>query len=78
MIFPIPPTFWKGRPVMEPIKFSPPDIREEDIQSVIEAMRSGWITTGPKTKAFERDLADYCGAKCALCLNSATAALELS
>ena len=78
MIFPIPPTFWKGRPVMEPIKFSPPDIREEDIQSVIEAMRSGWITTGPKTKAFERDLADYCGAKRALCLNSATAALELS
>ena len=63
---------------MEPIKFSPPDIREEDIQSVIEAMRSGWITTGPKTKAFERDLADYCGAKRALCLNSATAALELS
>ena len=58
------------------IPFSPPDIREEDIARVAEVLRSGWITTGPVTKEFERSIADYCGTPRAVCLNSATAALE--
>lgn len=58
------------------IKFSPPDIREEDIKAVTEVLRSGWITTGPKTKLFEKELAAYCGTSKAAALNSATAALE--
>ncbi|WP_370738803.1 DegT/DnrJ/EryC1/StrS family aminotransferase [Neobittarella massiliensis] len=63
---------------MMQIPFSPPDIDEQDIQSVVEALRSGWITTGPKTKELERQLAAYCQADRAACLNSATAALELA
>lgn len=59
------------------VQFSPPDITEEEIQAVCETMRSGWITTGPKTKQFERELADYCAVRRAICLNSATAGLEL-
>lgn len=59
------------------IQFSPPDITEEEIQAVCETMRSGWITTGPKTKQFEREIADYCAVRRAVCLNSATAGLEL-
>ncbi len=59
-----------------PIPFSPPDITEAEISSVVETMRSGWITTGPKTKEFERRLAAYCGTPRAVCLNSATASLE--
>ena len=58
------------------ISFSPPDITEEEIQTVAEALRSGWITTGPRTKEFERQIADYCGCARAACLNSATACLE--
>lgn len=58
------------------IKFSPPDIREEDIKAVTEVLRSGWITTGPKTKLFEKELTAYCGTSKAAALNSATAALE--
>ena len=58
------------------IKFSPPDIREEDIKAVTEVLKSGWITTGPKTKLFEKELAAYCGTSKAAALNSATAALE--
>ena len=54
---------------MMKIPFSPPDITEEEIQEVAEALRSGWITTGPKTKEFERQIADYCGVKRAVCLN---------
>lgn len=42
------------------IRFSPPDITEEEINEVCDALRSGWITTGPRTKEFERNLADYC------------------
>ena len=42
------------------VQFSPPDITEEEIQSVAEVLRSGWITTGPKTKEFERRIAEYC------------------
>ena len=58
------------------ISFSPPDITEEEIQAVAEALRSGWITTGPRTKEFEREIAEFCGSKRAACLNSATACLE--
>ena len=58
------------------ISFSPPDITEEEIQAVAEALRSGWITTGPRTKEFERKIAEFCGSKRAACLNSATACLE--
>lgn len=59
------------------IKFSPPDIGELEIQNVVEVLKSGWITTGPKTKLFERKIAEYCGTSRAACLNSATAGLEL-
>ncbi len=58
------------------ISFSPPDITEEEIQQVAEAMRSGWITTGPRTKQFEKEISAYCNTKHTVCLNSATAALE--
>ena len=58
------------------IEFSPPDINEEDIQAVSEALRSGWITTGPRTKQFERELAAWCQTPRVAGFNSATAALE--
>ena len=58
------------------IPFSPPDMSEVEVQEVAEALRSGWITTGPKTKEFERLIADYCGTSKAVCLNSATACME--
>ena len=60
------------------ISFSPPDISELEIQEVCEALRSGWITTGPRTKKLEKELADYCGTTRVVCLNSATAAEELN
>ena len=60
------------------IPFSPPDISELEIAEVAEAMRSGWITTGPRTKELERRLADYCNTSKVVCLNSATAAEELN
>ena len=60
------------------IKFSPPDISKEDIKAVTDAMSSGWITTGPKTKLFEQKIADYCGTNRAAALNSATACLEMT
>ncbi|MBR2867764.1 MAG: DegT/DnrJ/EryC1/StrS family aminotransferase [Clostridia bacterium] len=63
---------------MANIPFSPPDITEAEINEVCEALRSGWITTGPRTKDFERRLAAYCGTDKVVCLNSATAALELN
>ncbi len=59
------------------IPFSPPDITEQEIQLVSEALRSGWITTGPRTKEFERQIATYCHTNKAVCLNSATACMEL-
>ena len=59
------------------IPFSPPDMSEAEVQEVAEALRSGWITTGPKTKEFERQIAAYCGTKKAVCLNSATACMEM-
>nr|WP_325217182.1 DegT/DnrJ/EryC1/StrS family aminotransferase [uncultured Oscillibacter sp.] len=60
------------------IPFSPPDITEEEISEVAAALRSGWITTGPRTKEFEKGIAAYCGTERAACLNSATACLELT
>ena len=60
------------------ISFSPPDITEAEINEVAEALRSGWITTGPRTKELERRLAEYCGTSKVVCLNSATAAEELN
>ena len=64
--------------MMKKIPFSPPDITEEEIQEVAEALRSGWITTGPRTKEFEKQIAAFCGTDRAVCLNSATACLELT
>lgn len=60
------------------IPFSPPDITEAEIAEVAEALRSGWITTGPRTKELERRLANYIGTNRVVCLNSATAAEELN
>ena len=60
------------------VPFSPPDMSEAEIAEVAEALRSGWITTGPKTKEFERQIAVYVGVQKAVCLNSATAAMEMA
>ena len=60
------------------IPFSPPDITDAEIEEVVKAMKSGWITTGPRTKEFERKIAECVGANKAVCLNSATAAMELT
>lgn len=62
---------------MKKISFSPPDMSEAEINEVAEALRSGWITTGPKTKEFERLIAMCCQTDQAVCLNSATACMEL-
>ena len=59
------------------VPFSPPDMSEAEVLEVAEALRSGWITTGPKTKEFERQIAQYCGTNKAVCLNSATACMEM-
>ena len=58
------------------IPFSPPDISEQEVKEVTAALLSGWITTGPRTKEFEREIATFCEAKVAVCQNSATACLE--
>ncbi len=60
------------------IPFSPPDISEAEIQEVAEALRSGWITTGPRTKLLEKRVADYLGAPRCVCLNSQTACAEMA
>ncbi len=60
------------------ITFSPPDITDQEIDEVVQVLKSGWITTGPKTKEFEAQIAAYCNTQKAVCLNSATACLELS
>ena len=62
---------------MKKVPFSPPDITESEVNLVSEALRSGWITTGPKTKEFERLIAMCCQTEQAVCLNSATACREL-
>jgi len=59
------------------IPFAPPRVDDAMIEAVVETLRSGWITTGPRTKAFEKELAEYMSAPSVLCLNSATAGLEL-
>lgn len=60
------------------IPFSPPDISEKEIEQVVEALKSGWITTGPKTKEFERKIAEYCGTNRAVALNSQTSSAEMT
>ena len=60
------------------IPFSPPDISQAEIDSVIEVLKSGWITTGPKTKLFEQKIADYCNVSRAACLSSQTACAEMT
>lgn len=60
------------------VPFSPPDITEQEIEEVAQALRSGWITTGPRTKQLEKNLAEYCHTNKVVCLNSATAAEELN
>lgn len=60
------------------ISFSPPDMSEAEAKLASEAILSGWITTGPKTKEFERQIAEYVGTNKAVCLNSATAAMEMA
>ncbi len=59
------------------IPFSPPHIKQEAIDEVVDTLKSGWITTGPKTKLFEEKITEYCGNKKTLCINSATFGLEL-
>ncbi|WP_110461919.1 DegT/DnrJ/EryC1/StrS family aminotransferase [Ruminiclostridium sufflavum] len=60
------------------VRFSPPDISEAEINEVVDTLNSGWITTGPKTKLFESGIAGYAGTSKAVCLNSATAAMEMT
>lgn len=67
----------KGKIIMK-IPFSPPDISDEEIKEVSEALKSGWITTGPKTKELERQVATFCETKRAVCLNSQTACAEMT
>ena len=62
---------------MTKINFSPPDITDKEIEEVVDTLKSGWITTGHKTKLFEQQIAKYCKTEKAICLNSATAGLEL-
>jgi dTDP-4-amino-4,6-dideoxygalactose transaminase len=59
------------------IPFSPPHIDQKNIDAVTKVLKSGWITTGPYTKQFEKEITNYCSSKSTLCLNSATAGLEL-
>jgi predicted pyridoxal phosphate-dependent enzyme apparently involved in regulation of cell wall biogenesis len=64
--------------IQKNIPFSPPDISETEIQEVAEALRSGWITTGPRTKEFEKKIAEYVGTEMCVCLNSQTACAEMA
>lgn len=66
----------RAMPGRREIPFSPPDITQEEIDEVVDTLKSGWITTGPKTKELERQLAGFTGAARVACLASATAALE--
>lgn len=60
------------------VPFSPPDIGEEEIYEIADTLRNGWITTGPKTKRFENEIASFCSTSKAVCLNSATSCLEMT
>ena len=62
--------------ILRNVPFSPPDMSEAEIAEVTDALKSGWITTGPKTKEFEKTIAAYCHTDKAVCLNSATACME--
>lgn len=62
---------------MMTVSFSPPDVTDAEVLEVAEALRSGWITTGPKTKELERQVAEFCGTARAVCLNSQTACAEM-
>ena len=63
---------------LKQISFSPPDITEAEIQEVAEALRSGWITTGPRTKQLEKNIAKFVGTEMCVCLNSQTACAEMA
>jgi dTDP-4-amino-4,6-dideoxygalactose transaminase len=65
-------------PRAEFLAFSPPDITEEEIDAVVDTLRSGWITTGPKVAQFEREFAKYIGADASLALNSCTGGLHVA
>ena len=60
------------------ISFSPPDMSELEVEGAAQAICSGWITTGPKTKEFEKKIAEYVGVNKAVCLNSQTACQEMA
>ncbi|MDC7783886.1 DegT/DnrJ/EryC1/StrS family aminotransferase [Priestia megaterium] len=60
------------------ISFSPPDISDLEINEVVDTLKSGWLTTGPKTKLFEKKIAEFSNTSMAVCLNSATASMELT
>src|SRR5258706_14038500 len=60
------------------LPFARPDIDDDDVREVTEALRSGWVTTGPRVKQFEQDFAAVVGARHAIAVNSCTAALHLS
>ena len=60
------------------IPFSPPDISNEEVEEVVKALSSGWITTGPRTKELEKEIAKYCGVNKSVCLNSQTACSEMA
>lgn len=64
--------------ILRNISFSPPDMGEAEGRMVVEAILSGWVTTGPKTKEFEQKIAEYCHTQKVVCLNSATAAMEMA
>jgi dTDP-4-amino-4,6-dideoxygalactose transaminase len=72
------PTRRPPAPDPQPLPYNRPAIEEEDIAEVVDTLRSGWLTTGPKTARFEREFAAYTGARHALAVNSATAALHLA
>lgn len=63
---------------MRTIPFSPPDITREEIDEVVDTLKSGWITTGPKTKLFETQIAEYCHTTRVVAMNSATACMEMT
>ena len=63
---------------MRNIPFSPPDINDLEVNEVLETLKSGWLTTGVRTKKFESELAKYIGNNKCVCLNSATAAMEMT
>ena len=60
------------------IPFSPPDLTDAEINEVVSALKSGWITTGPKTKELEREVASFCHTDKAVCLSSQTSCAEMA